>query len=163
MINSQTDRLIFSLLKPTDARRLFEFYSDAEAMRFRGSGPMASIEDAHEMIANQNIEAEGKTKQRLAIRRKSDDSMIGTLLLVIESSVCEVGFSFGQQFWNRGYASETLAMVEKHFQTEATITELKAWVVKENEASVRLFQKAGFEETPQSRFPGSILFFKSIG
>ena len=45
-----SQRLKFRDLVSTDTEKLFEIYSDKEAMKFRGSGPMLILEDATQFI-----------------------------------------------------------------------------------------------------------------
>ena len=41
-----TERLKFRDLISTDTEKLFEIYSDSEAMKFRGSGPMLVLDNS---------------------------------------------------------------------------------------------------------------------
>lgn len=161
----ESERLITRELQVSDASSLFEMYSDFEAMRYRGSKAIATIKDAFEMIANQLNEENGLSICRLGIRRKSDNELIGTLLLKIDqatSNQCEIGFSFGKEYWGQGFGKETLALVESELKRTENIEEIHAWCVNDNLASVQLFEKANYSKIQQETYPESTLFVKSL-
>ncbi|MFK7906428.1 MAG: GNAT family N-acetyltransferase [Chitinophagales bacterium] len=91
--------------------------------------------------------------------------LIGTFLLVKDEnfkSQYEIGFPFGKAYWSKGYGQETLYMIEKQLETYGNIEAIKAWCIKENFASIRVFEKAGFSKVEQNEHPQSYLFVKKI-
>jgi len=161
----ESERLKTSSLNEEDIESLFQMYSDHEAMKYRGSKPMITISDAHFMVANQTSEKGSISKLRLGIRTKTTNILMGTLLLSYNCDLenqLEIGFSFGKEFWHQGYGTETLQMVISHLQTLKSIQELKAWCMKENIASIRIFKNAGFSKMAQNEYPQSHLFVKQL-
>ena len=161
---AESQRLKVSRMLQSDADLLFEMYSDAEAMKFRGSKPMTLLADAHQMIATQLVEVGTISRLRIGIRLKATELIIGTTLLTFDSlqpDQYEIGFSFGKQHWGQGYGLETLEMVEVVLQASKA-ARLKSYSLKENLASIRLLEKAGFVKTPQEKYPGSYLFTKEL-
>lgn len=159
--------LITEKLEEKDALSLFNIYSDSEAMKYRGSKPMKNKDDAYGMIAEQFITNNQISKLRLGIWNKSEPKLIGTLVLVWNNIIkdeYEIGFSFGKDYWGKGYGKETLDMVVRHFFFYENSTTIKAWCIKENYASCRIFENAGFSNSKikQSEFPNSNLFIKKI-
>ncbi len=163
-IKFESERLIAKPLYRKDAGSLFEIYSDQEAMKYRGSAPMKCLEDAFQMITEQEKKGYQGTKTRLGLLDKSKNKLIGTLLLVNKEKQtnCEVGFSFGKKYWGNGFGSETLEMVEQTLKRIEEIEKINAWCIKENIASVRIFQKAGYIEKLQNDYPKSYLFEKRL-
>lgn len=164
-INFQSERLFVNNLNEEDFHSLFEIYSDKEAMKFRGSQSINTLEDAAKMISDQLTVEKRISKLRLAIRLKTSNQLIGTMLLVTNEEQefeCEVGFSFGKMFWGNGCATETLQMIESTLLEKTDVTQLKAWCVEGNFASIRIFQKAGYEEVVQGEYPKSKLFRKAL-
>lgn len=53
-------------------------------------------------------------------------------------------------------------MVEKELKVHHSICNIKAWCMKENIASIKLFKKANYLEQQQNIYPKSILFIKSL-
>ncbi|MFD0964390.1 GNAT family N-acetyltransferase [Pseudofulvibacter geojedonensis] len=163
--NFESERLITSQLLKDDEAVLFEMYSDKEAMRFRGSGAMNTIKDATHMVENQLSFNNGTSKLRLGIKNKSQNTLLGTLLLVYNNenpNEYEVGLSFGKKYWGKGYAIETLKMVEGELKTHHSSCSIRAWCMKDNTASIKLFKKADYIEQQQSEYPKSLLFIKAL-
>lgn len=164
-LNFKSERLITCRLSNDDAQALFGIYSDHEAMKFRANPPMQSLEEAYQMIASQFTVNKQTSKLRLGVRNSFSNKLIGTLLLTWSTDIeeqCEVGFSFGKQYWNKGYGKEILQMLEKQLGTHEHIKTLKAWCIKENLASIHLFEKARFTKVTQNEYPQSNLYVKTI-
>lgn len=161
----ESERLITGQLCKADTPTLFQMYSDREAMKYRGSGPMKSIAEAEKMVVDQ-LKINGQSSAlRLAIRNKPNNHLIGTLLLKWDENKptqCEIGFSFGKQYWNNGYGKETFKMIEERLKSVEEVEEIKAWCRNENIASIRIFEKAGFSKVGQNEYPESILFIKKL-
>lgn len=161
----ESERLITRQLGDQDAESLFQFYSDAEAMKFRASKPMKSMVDAHKMVEERWVANDQISKLRLGIWNKAANHLVGTLLLTLDQTQnqqCEIGFSFGKDHWRKGYGKETLQMVETELSNHKNIQSIKAWCIRENLASVRIFKNAGFAEIEQKQYSGSRLFVKSL-
>lgn len=160
-----SERLATDVLLPSDADVLLHMYSDAEAMRYRGSAPMRTLADARQQVAQQRQSKPDGASRRLALRLRDDHTLVGTLLLrstAEEPGMVDIGFSFGRSHWRKGYAFETLLAVEAAFRQAHQIHTIKAWVVRENRASKALFEKAGYATAEQSVHPGSLLFVKQV-
>lgn len=157
-------RLITKPLDKKDAEALFKIYSDQDAMKYRGSDPMKNMDDASKMILEQKKKNTQNSKIRLGLWNKLNNNLVGTLLLNNEKfeNKCEIGFSFGKKYWGIGLGCETLKMVEQVLIQVESIEHISAWCIKENIASVKIFQKAGYHKIEQSEFPKSNLFEKKI-
>lgn len=163
--NFESERLFTAQLLKEDVDVLFEMYSDKQAMRFRGSGVMNSIDDAVLMVDNQRIVSSGISKLRLGIKSVAEDTLLGTLLLVKDNNnpnQYEIGLSLGKDHWGKGYAIDTLNMVEKELKENHSICEINAWCMNENIASIKLFKKANYIERSQNKYPQSKLFIKVL-
>ncbi len=159
----ESSRLKTAPLCDKDAFRLFQIYSDGDAMKYRGSGPMNEIEDAQKMISRAFITDDSVSKLRLGIKTKVDGELIGTLLLSVrEDGHCEIGFSFEKEHWGKGYGQEILKTTEEKLRNFENTRTIRAWCIKENVASNRLFEKAGFSLIEQNKYPQSNLFEKKV-
>ena len=58
----------------------------------------------------------------------------------------EVGYFVGEQYWNRGYATEALRLVGNFAQFRHGLKRLYATVFDYNHASMRVLEKAGFKK-----------------
>jgi|TARA_B110001450_G_C17416027_1_gene397826 RimJ/RimL family protein N-acetyltransferase len=158
----ESERLKTSILSENDIETLFNIYSDKDAMKFRGSKPMLSIDDAVKMVSESQSKLNGILKNRLSIRLKSNNQLIGTLLIKVEEQnkkEAEIGISFGIRYWNKGYGYETIKMTEKRLK-DLKYEKIKAWCKKENKASIKLLEKCDFYKVKQNTYPESYLFYK---
>ena len=58
----------------------------------------------------------------------------------------EVGYFIGEQYWNKGYATEALKMLPAIARLNLGLIRLYATVFDFNQASMRVLEKAGFTE-----------------
>ena len=94
------ERIYFRTLLDSDATRLFEIYSNTEAMRFRATEPMFTIEDAYKML-KRNREVEQKAYEfRFAIIEKLSEILIGTIMYQPLHFKAIFGYSLDEIFWN---------------------------------------------------------------
>jgi len=159
LLNSE--RLSFRELDNKDAERLYFIYSDKAAMKYRGSKPMLDISEAYEMITKRVNNQNNLDSYRFGIIEKSENLLIGTLLLKYNTKVqnqCEIGFSFDKNHWNKGYGKETTNILINSFKELKHLKELKAWCKKENIASMKILEKIGFSKKNQNEYPESYLY-----
>lgn len=88
---------------------------------------------------------------RLAICTVSDSSVVGLIDLYDfdpQHGRAGVGIVIAQkESRGRGYASEALGLLKTYAFGQLQLHQLYAGIIQENEASRRLFEKAGFEQT----------------
>ena len=75
----QDERLYLRELIDDDANRLFEIYSNSEAMKYRESKAMIVIEDAYEMISRAKKTKQTSYEYRFAIIEKKSDKLIDNI------------------------------------------------------------------------------------
>ena len=79
-MNCSTGRVKFRELKMDDAKRLYEVYSDKEAMKFRGSKPMETLEDAKVFIRNQRLMNQELVTVRQGVESLKEAELIGSIM-----------------------------------------------------------------------------------
>lgn len=164
-IQLNSDRLFTRRLNLSDVSTLFSYYSDVEAMKFRGSAPLKTMDEAEMMVRNSFNKTEDAYNLRLGICCKENNLLLGTLLLKWSpdsNTQCEIGFSFGQKFWNQGFGHETIQMALYNLQKQTSVKSVLAWCIKDNLASIKILIKNGFVESNQDHFPESILLIKEL-
>ncbi len=56
-----------------------------------------------------------------------------------------VAYELSRQYWNKGYATESLAAVVTYAHTEGKLNRLEAWTTHDNPPSERVLTKNGFQ------------------
>ena len=146
-------RIRFRNLHLSDAKKLYEIYSDKEAMKFRGSKPMESIEDAIIFVQNQRVAKNKVLTIRKGIELIGSEKLIGSVMYRYrDASVeeCEIGYSIGRQFWGKGFGKEIVKALIDDLRKNEAMKKIFAWSHKENIASVKILEHNGFQLTEQA-------------
>jgi len=146
--------ITFRPLTPADAQSLFAIYADKEAMKFRGSKPMETLQDAEQYIRDQRVKKCSVLTLREGVEFKNRNVLIGSVMYRYDETKpeeCEIGYSIGRTFWGRGFGHTILQQMLKALQDRADIKQIIAECHKDNMASIKVLAKAGFEYTGQVR------------
>lgn len=157
----ESERLYFRELLMSDAPRLFEIYSDKEAMQYRQSPSHQTIEDTYEMLNREVEKKESGYEYRYGILSKNNHQLIGTIMYQPLQQKAIIGYSLAKESWGKGYATEVVQWMcdllkQKNFTT------VEAWVLKENSASCKVLEKNGFYKISQTLYPYSFYFQKNL-
>jgi ribosomal-protein-alanine N-acetyltransferase len=79
---------------------------------------------------------------------KETQAVIGTALMFNfdwEAKHAEIGYVFHRDYWNQGYGTETVALLNQFAFETLKLHKLHARVVEANAGSVRIIEKNGFE------------------
>lgn len=150
----ESKRLNFRTLHLDDATRLFEIYSDAEAMKYRQSEPHLTMEDTLEMLERDFLVRISNYEIRYAILDKESQILIGTFMYQPLTKKAIIGYSFAKEYWNKGFASEVVQYFVEHLKSKE-YEFLEAWVLKENIPSCKVLEKNGFKKITQTIYPQS--------
>ncbi|MEL3971667.1 GNAT family N-acetyltransferase [Rossellomorea oryzaecorticis] len=143
----ETDRLILEKFKLTDAQAAFDHWlSDERVSDNRVSAAHQSISQTEERLFNIVSDYESKEFCYWAIKLKESGELIGEIdLYDIEKATgnCEVSYSLGCNWWNKGYGTEALRAVVEFGFTQMSLHKISAAHNTDNPASGRIMSKAG--------------------
>ena len=142
----ETERLLLRRYEDNDAPALAPLANDWDVARWLPNLPYPYAEsDALDFIAKARVLLDEKRDYQLAITRKEDGAVLGTVGVHVASrAVPELGYWLGKPYWDQGYATETArAMVDFSFRTVG-LELLMARVFDGNTASQRVLVKTGF-------------------
>lgn len=157
----ESERLFFRELTMSDAERLFEIYSDEEAMKYRQSAHHQTIDDSFEMLKR---DAEVRTSNyeiRFGIVEKSSMRLIGTMMYQPVSYKAIIGYSFAKESWGNGYATEVVDWMIHHLRNRQ-FKNIEAWVLNQNMASCKVLEKNNFRLISQTIYPESKYFLLNL-
>lgn len=158
----QDNLLYLRELLDSDAERLFEIYSNAEAMKHRENPPMKEIDDAYAMLERAKEKAASGYEIRFAVIERSSETLIGTVMYQPVHDKVIIGYSIDEKFWNKGYATRIVAVLTKELKSMKFLI-IEAWVKKENIASTKVLVKNGFQQISQTIYPNLYLFHLKYG
>ena len=93
--------LRFRELSLDDLDKLFEIYSDKEAMKYRGSKAMETKQDALLFLHRRNVVEDTIQTIRKAVELLPQRALIGTVMYRYDKRYphqCEIGYSIGKQY-----------------------------------------------------------------
>lgn len=145
----ETKRLLLREITKDDADSIFSCFSNEDVTRYYGQETLNNIEQAEafvEFFANSYKEKRGV---RWGIELKGYQGIIGTMGFNAWSPKhkrAEIGYEIHPEHWRKGYTFEAISEVIQYGFNELDLTRIGAVVFMENEASIKLLTKAGFEK-----------------
>lgn len=156
-VELDSERLKLRALRPADAASVAILVNDWEVVRYTTSIPYPyDVDMARAFIASQAErwsvwQPGGPLAEEIAfaIERKSDRELIGCIGLQPGETPSgprglEFGYWIGKTYWNRGYASEAVAVLTRFAFEVLQVEEIWAAAVPVNDASHRVLEKNGF-------------------
>jgi RimJ/RimL family protein N-acetyltransferase len=80
-----------------------------------------------------------------AVQRKTDGRWIGRVQATVHAGWAEVAYLFEPACWGHGYASESLAWLQRYVESQEDVSEFWATVAPLNQRSIRLLLRAGYQ------------------
>jgi ribosomal-protein-alanine N-acetyltransferase len=142
-----TERLVMRQVVPDDAPAMFEIMSDPDVMRYFGSPPMASPEEAIERVTDIRAGFAERSSIRWAITRREDGRFLGTCgfwRLVKRHYRAEIGYELGRAWWGQGLMPEALAVALGFGFESMGLHSVEANIDPANRGSRRVLEKLGF-------------------
>jgi RimJ/RimL family protein N-acetyltransferase len=152
-----TERLQLRKLTLDDADLMLAVWNDPAFVRNVGDRGIRTTEEAYEAMQKGALhlyEAYGYGPYRLGL--KSDDTPIGICGLFRRDGLDEpdIGYSTLPGFCGNGYAYEAAVAVMDYARSEFDLARLIAIISPQNDASIGLIRKLGFEFERMHTMPG---------
>lgn len=134
-----TARLKLSPFTETDWPFFLALRQNPDIMRFMGE--IAGEEDIRTLFIARQDDA-----CALVIRAHSGEPLgdIGLQISEYNHHEADIGYAIAPAAQGKGIASEALQALCQYAFTQTTVTALNAWVLADNQGSVRLLEKHGF-------------------
>ena len=145
----ETERLILREITKEDTEGIFACFSNDDVTRYYGQETLQNLKQAEDIIEFFRKNYHDNRGIRLAIERKEDKGIIGTIgfnAWLPKHKRAEIGYELHPNHWRKGYASEAVLEILSYGFEVMELTRIGAVVFKENEASQNLLTKLGFQE-----------------
>lgn len=145
----ETGRLLLRKLTKNDANVIFSILSNIEVTRYYGKETFKNIEEAKEFIKYFQQKFNEKRGFRWGIELKETKQLIGTIGLdswVPKQRRADIGYELHPGYWKNGYAAEAAFKVISFGFQSLELIRIGAIVFPENEPSIKLLNKLGFQE-----------------
>ena len=142
--------LVLRPKRPSDAEAIAAACQDPEIPRWTFVPSPYSLADAEAFLARSaDEESEGKAVNLLAVDA-TDDRLLGSFSLMEldrEPGFGEIGYWVAAEARGRGIATRAVRLLADWARTELGLTRMEILPHKDNLASRRVAEKAGFEDT----------------
>lgn len=141
------ERVTLRELTDDDFDAVHAYGSDLEVVRFLPWGP-SSEEDTREFLATARREREARPRVdfTLAIVRREDDRLVGTIGLHKKGYNAMLGYALRRDAWGHGFGTEAARLlVDFGFRT-LDLHRIWAGCDPENPASARILEKLGMRQ-----------------
>lgn len=132
-------------LQEADLPELFEHQRDPVASKMAAFPPR---DHAAFMVHWRGILADSKVIKRTIL---VEAEVVGYIVCYEQSGKMLLGYWLGRDFWGHGIASRAVA----DFVASISARPLQAYVAKQNLASMRVLEKAGFQVSGHRRAPAA--------
>ncbi|WP_223701624.1 GNAT family N-acetyltransferase [Sutcliffiella deserti] len=143
----ETERLILRRMRLVDTQSVFDnWLSDERVAENRVNAAHKNIFQTTERVVNIVRGYDAKEFCYWAIELKASGELIGEIDLYDFDSLtdnCEVSYSIGYSWWNRGYGTEALRAVVEFGFTYMNIHKISAAHNTDNPASGKIMRKVG--------------------
>ncbi|WP_274366290.1 GNAT family N-acetyltransferase [Paenibacillus thermotolerans] len=155
----ETDRLQLNILDLHHTEEVFAHFADEEVVKFMDIEPCKDLQEAEEII-RYHLEDAGC---RWGLFDKSAGKLIGTcgfhyLRKSEDGFVAEIGFDLAKRYWGKGIMSEAMKAVVAFGFADMGLNTIDATVEPDNERSIALLKKLGFERDSELR-DGLVYFY----
>lgn len=143
----ETERLILRPLIEEDAEEAFKNWTgDPEVAKFMRWDVHKSVDETREWIKSEVDMAKEGGLYDWAFVLKETGELIGSggFIFSEDAGLYELGYNIMKKYWNRGYATEAAQAIVKFAVNELKLKKLYCCHAKDNTASGRVMEKAGF-------------------
>jgi len=142
-----TRRLTLRPMTLADAAELHRLVGDVEIARNTMTIPHPYLEGmAEEWIGTHQSKFDKGEEIVFGIERREDGAFVGVIGVIPEPhDMAEFGYWIGQEYWNRGYATEAAAAVIDFTFRVLDVNRIEALHFIRNPASGRVMEKCGMK------------------
>lgn len=144
-----TYRLMLRELTEEDALDILNCFSNPDVLRFYGQSPLSNQNQVKQIIRNFSMNYEEKRSIKWGIAVKGEAGIIGTIGFQEwsqEHKRADISYALVPEQWGKGYAIEAVNKVLSYGFHDLNLTRIGAMVFTENESSIKLLEKLGFEK-----------------
>ena len=145
----ETEDLLLRRPSVKDADDIFRYASDREVARYVLWEPHRSVGETRMFLRDLRRRARDGLPSSWVVTLRETGTVIGTIGFVWYSAAdrsAELGYSFSREYWNRGFATQSLRAVISALFRSLPLNRIEAQYDLRNPASGRVMQKCGLRQ-----------------
>ncbi|MDA0679412.1 MAG: GNAT family N-acetyltransferase [Proteobacteria bacterium] len=153
----ETERLELAQLSYDDCEFVRDLVNEPSFIRYIGDRGVRSLDDAYEYLRKGPLDSYEKHGYGLyRVCHRCDTTPLGICGLVKRDEFPhpDLGFAFLERHWGRGYAYESSLATLDHARNKLALKHIIAVADGDNEASIKLLRKLGFQFEDMVRMSG---------
>ncbi|MDE5712043.1 MAG: GNAT family N-acetyltransferase [Muribaculaceae bacterium] len=169
-----SNRLHLRALEPGDADFMFEVENDAEAWRYSDTIAPLSRRILRDYALNYDADPFSAAQLRLIITEEGNNMPVGIVDLYELSQRhlrAFIGIYICKEFRGKGYAEETLRLIEEYAQNTLHLHQLGAKIEENHTQAVSRFENLGYKcsgrleewlSAPNGKYSNMLIYTKSL-
>lgn len=153
----ETERLILRRIKSSDIQKAYDNWcSNYNVTKYMTWDKHKDVSETALLFHSWILNYEKPETFKWIVEIKDTHEVIGTIDAfgnLMKYGTCEIGYCYGEKYWNKGYGTEALKGVIKFLFEECDAYIIWAEHLRNNPASGKVMEKAGlkYEATLRSR------------
>lgn len=144
----KTERLLLRPMSIKDLSDYHEYTSDDEVLRY-DYFPHKDMAESELSLVKWNL---SQPLGRYGIELLAEKKLIGNASLrPSQEGILEVGYTLNKTYWRQGMGTEVLQSLCHLAFEELAAQAVRATVVSDNQASIALLEKCGFQKTDENQ------------
>lgn len=146
----ESERLLLRRFDSSDFAPFSRFMTTPEATRFLAFPDDTKTPKGAKHLLQRTIQAYDSTEPlfSLAVEEKASNSFVGCCgVNPLEEQTAEIFYAVVPEHWGRGIATEVAQALTSYLLDGSDVRGIKAFIVPGQEASKRVAEKVGFEDT----------------
>lgn len=155
----ETDRLLLRKFKPEDAQAMYNNWaSNPNVAKYVTWEAHKDVNETKVLLEEWIKKYDSLETYKWVVETKDTKELIGSIDVVSKKflpfGVCEIGYCYGEDFWGKGYGTESLKAVIKYLFEECDAELICAGHLSQNPGSGKVMIKSGlkYEGTQRGRF-----------
>jgi len=144
----ETERLILRQFSPADAGLILELLNEPSFIQNIGDRGVRTLADAERYMETGPVASYARNGFGLyLVFLKESHESIGMCGLIKRDALddVDVGYAFLPRYWSKGYAIESVRAVLEYARNIVQLKRVVAIVDPNNQGSIRVLEKAGFQ------------------
>lgn len=153
-IKLQTKRLLIRPISLSDLEKIHELHSLPETDKFNTLGIPENISQTESIVKDWIEKNEQDKDLTFKVELIESKEFIGLISLIFgkpKFKTAEVWYKFHSDFWNNGYATESLHKISDFGFNELKLHRIEAGCAVDNVGSIRVLEKVGMTREGRKR------------
>ncbi len=159
----ETERLVLRQVRADDAEIIFDYRNNALCARYQ-RGQTRDWDGICDLIQRRKQDVLSvKSSAMVAVALKDTDELVGEIQVMPNDGAISLGYTFSYRHHRKGYAFEALSALTEYLHDAYPEWEFISFTERENEASMALLRKLGYQDLGYAEKIESQVFGKWTG